>query len=66
MLPGTGFSYPRAGDEGGISFPLKLPLASRAPRPKGRGIKIFAAKIFSKTRIFGYGKIIRLLRAVRR
>ncbi|MBI4801239.1 MAG: hypothetical protein HY796_01830 [Elusimicrobia bacterium] len=35
-------------DEGEISFSLKLPLALRFPRPKGRGmVKIFAAKIFN-------------------
>ena len=33
MLPGTGFLDSRAGDEGEISFPLKLPLASRVPIP---------------------------------
>ncbi|HAH31848.1 MAG TPA: TIGR02757 family protein [Elusimicrobia bacterium] len=49
MLPGTGFLDPHAEDEGGISFPLKLPLTSRVPRPKGRGINFFAAKNFNKS-----------------
>ncbi|MBI4801768.1 MAG: hypothetical protein HY796_04500 [Elusimicrobia bacterium] len=47
--PARGFLHPRAGDEGEIFFSLKLPLATRFPRPEGRGIlKIFAAKIFNQ------------------